>query len=107
MDEFEVEGIGHNLPFLSAVYDHREIHLAGDITTAFIAEEYPEGFEGVTLPDTDCCAAQLAAGAAAMRLVEIAAPGRRGPDHRFTVNRHDHAGGHDWVVSHRRSDIFR
>ncbi|MEJ2021399.1 MAG: acetyl/propionyl/methylcrotonyl-CoA carboxylase subunit alpha, partial [Maritimibacter sp.] len=49
LDGFEVEGIGHNLPFLSAVMDHPKF-TAGEMTTAFIAEEYPEGFEGVTLP---------------------------------------------------------
>ena len=27
--------------------------VAGEITTAFIAEEYPEGFQGVTLPERD------------------------------------------------------
>ena len=47
LDAFEVEGIGHNLPFLSAVMDHPRF-VAGDITTAFIAEEYPDGFSGVT-----------------------------------------------------------
>ena len=45
LDTFEVEGIGHNLPFLSAVMDH-ERFTSGNITTAFIEEEYPEGFEG-------------------------------------------------------------
>ena len=45
LDVFELEGIGHNIPFLSAVYDHDRFD-RGDITTAFIAEEYPEGFEG-------------------------------------------------------------
>jgi hypothetical protein len=43
LDSFEVEGIGHNLPFLSAVMDHPRF-VSGEITTAFIAEEYPEGF---------------------------------------------------------------
>ncbi|KJZ28766.1 acetyl-CoA carboxylase, partial [Paracoccus sp. S4493] len=38
LDAFEVEGIGHNLPFLSAVMDHPKF-VAGEITTAFIAEE--------------------------------------------------------------------
>ncbi len=46
LDSFEVEGIGHNLPFLSAVMDHPRF-VSGDITTAFIAEEYPDGFVGV------------------------------------------------------------
>ena len=48
LDSFEVEGIGHNLPFLSAVMDHPKF-ISGEMTTAFIAEEYPDGFEGVTL----------------------------------------------------------
>jgi len=46
LDAFEVEGIGHNLPFLSAVIDHPRFK-AGRLTTAFIAEEYPDGFQGV------------------------------------------------------------
>ncbi len=50
LDAFELEGIGHNLPFLSAVMDHPRF-VAGEITTAFIAEEWPEGFHGVDLPE--------------------------------------------------------
>jgi len=50
LDQFEVEGIGHNLPFLSAVMDHEKF-CTGDMTTAFIAEEYPDGFSGVTLDE--------------------------------------------------------
>jgi propionyl-CoA carboxylase alpha chain len=45
LDVFELEGIGHNIPFLQAVYDHDRF-IRGDITTGFIAEEYPDGFEG-------------------------------------------------------------
>src|SRR6056297_2357199 len=51
LDAFEVEGIGHNLPFLAAVMDHPRF-VSGEITTAFIAEEYPDGFDGV-VPDKD------------------------------------------------------
>jgi len=50
LDSFEVEGIGHNLPFLSAVMDHEKF-CSGNITTAFIEEEYPDGFAGVTISD--------------------------------------------------------
>ncbi|PYE43401.1 biotin carboxyl carrier protein /biotin carboxylase [Rhizobium sp. PP-F2F-G20b] len=49
LDDFEVEGIGHNLPFLSAVMQHDRFR-SGNITTAFIAEEFPDGFHGVA-PD--------------------------------------------------------
>jgi propionyl-CoA carboxylase alpha chain len=69
LDSFEVEGIGHNLPFLSAVMDH-PIFVAGTMTTAFIENEYPEGFEGVTLPEVQL--KRIAAATAAMhRVAEI------------------------------------
>ncbi|MEM6728665.1 MAG: acetyl/propionyl/methylcrotonyl-CoA carboxylase subunit alpha, partial [Pseudomonadota bacterium] len=69
LDAFEVEGIGHNIPFLSAVMDHPKFK-SGDITTAFIAEEYPEGFMGVEPPEKELL--QVAASAAAMhRVTEI------------------------------------
>ena len=48
LDTFELSGIGHNIPFLQAVYDHDRFE-RGDITTAFIADEYPEGFEGASV----------------------------------------------------------
>ncbi len=51
LDAFEVEGIGHNLPFLSAVMQHPKF-TSGDISTAFIAEEYPDGFAGVDPDET-------------------------------------------------------
>ncbi|MEO1533633.1 MAG: biotin/lipoyl-containing protein, partial [Pseudomonadota bacterium] len=41
----------HNLPFLAAVYDHPKF-ISGNISTAFIQEEYPDGFGGVEL-DTE------------------------------------------------------
>ncbi|TNF17721.1 MAG: acetyl/propionyl/methylcrotonyl-CoA carboxylase subunit alpha [Rhodobacteraceae bacterium] len=69
LDSFEVEGIGHNIPFLSAVMDHPKF-VSGEMTTAFIAEEYPDGFEGVTLDDT--ALRRIAATCAAMnRVAEI------------------------------------
>jgi len=48
LDGFELEGIGHNIPFLQAVMNHPRFR-SGDISTAFIEEEYPEGFEGASL----------------------------------------------------------
>jgi propionyl-CoA carboxylase alpha chain len=48
LDRFEIDGIGHNVPFLQAVMDHPRWQ-SGDISTAFIAEEYPDGFAGVAL----------------------------------------------------------
>jgi propionyl-CoA carboxylase alpha chain len=45
LDQFELEGVGHNLDFLSAIMQHPRFR-AGNLTTGFIAEEYPDGFHG-------------------------------------------------------------
>ena len=45
LDQFVVDGISDNVDFLSALMQHPR-YREGDITTGFIAEEYPEGFEG-------------------------------------------------------------
>ena len=45
LDQFEIDGVGHNIDFLSAIMQHPRFR-SGDITTGFIAEEYPEGFSG-------------------------------------------------------------
>ncbi|WP_406870133.1 acetyl/propionyl/methylcrotonyl-CoA carboxylase subunit alpha [Thioclava sp. 'Guangxiensis'] len=92
LDRFEVEGIGHNLPFCAAVMDH-ERFISGNITTAFIAEEYPEGFEGVTL-GADMLK-QVAASVAAMeRVAEIRRTRISG-----TLGNHERKVGDDWVVT--------
>jgi propionyl-CoA carboxylase alpha chain len=92
LDRFEVEGIGHNLPFLSAVMDHPKF-VSGDMTTAFIEEEFPEGFQGVALDEATL--RKIAACAAAMyRVGEIRdarVSGRMG--------NHERAVGSDWVIS--------
>ncbi|WP_136656629.1 acetyl/propionyl/methylcrotonyl-CoA carboxylase subunit alpha [Nitratireductor sp. XY-223] len=77
LDHFEVEGIGHNIPFLSAVMDHDRFR-SGNITTAFIAEEYPEGFHGV---EADCqTAADLCAVAAVLDAIEAERRARTASD---------------------------
>ncbi|MBA3880053.1 MAG: acetyl/propionyl-CoA carboxylase subunit alpha [Sphingobium sp.] len=45
LDAFEISGPGHNIDFLSAIMQHPRFR-SGNITTGFIAEEYPEGFHG-------------------------------------------------------------
>jgi propionyl-CoA carboxylase alpha chain len=44
LDAFTIEGIRHNIPFLAAVMQHPRWR-AGKLSTAFIAEEFPRGFE--------------------------------------------------------------
>jgi propionyl-CoA carboxylase alpha chain len=43
LDAFVVDGIRHNVPFLSALMAHPRWR-AGKLSTGFIAEEFPEGF---------------------------------------------------------------
>ena len=45
LDAFELEGVGNNIDFLSALMQHPRFR-AGELTTGFIAEEYPDGFAG-------------------------------------------------------------
>ena len=45
LDQFRIEGLGHNIDFVSAIMQHPRFR-SGDLTTGFIAEEYPEGFHG-------------------------------------------------------------
>jgi propionyl-CoA carboxylase alpha chain len=92
LDSFEVEGIGHNLPFVAAVMDHPKF-MSGDMTTAFIAEEYPEGFQGVTLGGEQL--RHVAAACAAMnRVAEIRRTRVSG-----RLDNHERRVGSDWSVA--------
>ena len=48
LDAFTLAGIRHNIPFLSALMAHPRWR-EGRLSTAFIREEYPEGFHGAPL----------------------------------------------------------
>jgi propionyl-CoA carboxylase alpha chain len=51
LDRFEIEGLGHNIDFVSAIMQHPRFR-SGELTTGFIAEEYPDGFHGAaSTPD--------------------------------------------------------
>jgi propionyl-CoA carboxylase alpha chain len=45
LDAFQLDGVSDNIDFLSALLQHPRFK-AGELTTGFIAEEYPEGFTG-------------------------------------------------------------
>ena len=63
LDAFTIEGIRHNIPFLAAVMQHPRWR-AGKLSTAFIAEEFPRGFERT--PPKGAVARAIAAVAAAI-----------------------------------------
>ena len=92
LDRFEVEGIGHNVPFLSAVMDHPRF-VAGEITTAFIAEEFPDGFEGVRLDDDRL--REMAATVACMNAIAQLRRTRISG----ALDNHKRRVGRDWVVT--------
>tara|TARA_R100001244_G_scaffold96522_8_gene72359 strand:+ start:1267 stop:3237 length:1971 start_codon:yes stop_codon:yes gene_type:complete len=50
LNRFELIGPGHNIDFLSALMQHKRFR-EGNITTNFIAEEYPDGFHGAPASD--------------------------------------------------------
>ncbi|WP_020178207.1 acetyl/propionyl/methylcrotonyl-CoA carboxylase subunit alpha [Methylopila sp. M107] len=43
LDAFGIDGIQHNIPFLTALMEHPRWR-AGNLSTGFIAEEFPDGF---------------------------------------------------------------
>jgi len=98
LDAFEVEGIGHNIPFLSAVMDHPKF-CVGNITTAFIEEEYPDGFVGVDLP-IETLKTVAACAAAMYRLGEIRRTRVSG-----RMDNHERRVRDDWVVSLQGHDF--
>ena len=61
LDSFYIDGIRHNIPFLSSLMQH-ERWRSGNISTGFIKEEYPEGFSPL-----------VASGETARRIAAIAA----------------------------------
>jgi propionyl-CoA carboxylase alpha chain len=92
LDDFEVEGIGHNLPFLAAVMQQERFR-AGRLTTAYIAEEFPDGFSGVEPSDEQ--ARTLAAIAAFANLREQ----KRAVLISGVLANHPRSVGSDWVVT--------
>ncbi|HET9353085.1 MAG TPA: acetyl/propionyl/methylcrotonyl-CoA carboxylase subunit alpha, partial [Sphingomicrobium sp.] len=65
LDAFQIDGVADNIDFLSALLQHPRFR-EGNLTTGFIAEEYPEGFTGA--PADEQLMTDLAALAAIVEL---------------------------------------
>ncbi|GAB2176841.1 acetyl-CoA carboxylase biotin carboxylase subunit [Dongia sp. agr-C8] len=91
LDAFYIRGLNHNIPFLSALAGHPRFQ-AGRLSTAFIAEEFSDGFHGVT-PDPDSTADLVAVIATVHHLYERRAHARA-PHFQAKGSK---VGG-DWVV---------
>ena len=46
LEDFHIEGLGHNVPFLAAVMDQPRFQ-SGKLSTNYIVDEFPDGFAGV------------------------------------------------------------
>ncbi len=62
LDAFYIDGIRHNIPFLSALMHHPRWR-KGDLSTGFIAEEFPQGFSA-RAPEGNAARCIAAVGAA-------------------------------------------
>jgi len=81
LEDFHIEGVGDNTPFLSAVMDQARFAL-GELSTDYIPEEFPAGFHGLAptpwqedLIAATACAMHRTLSARALRLVDgLASP---------------------------------
>ncbi|MCZ6861500.1 MAG: acetyl/propionyl/methylcrotonyl-CoA carboxylase subunit alpha [Alphaproteobacteria bacterium] len=65
LDAFRIRGVSHNIGFLAALVEHPRFR-EGALSTNFIAEEYPDGFDGGDL-SADALVRLSAVAAAAQR----------------------------------------
>ena len=91
LDSFVVDGIEHNIPFLAALMQHPRWR-EGRISTAFIAEEYPDGFAPI-VPDSEekAVLASIATAVELLRRDRLDRLGGRLAPHSGALKR-------DWVV---------
>ena len=105
LDAFTIEGIRYNIPFLAALMQHKRFQ-AGRISTAFIKEEYREGFRPAA--PTKASAPVLAAVAAAVNHVltdrKRRIPGQRGDSVLRQRRRVVRLGEAEMVVEIERDD---
>ena len=76
LEDLHLEGLGHNTPFLSAVMDQPRFQ-EGRLSTGYIAEEFPDGFNG--LPASPRQLDLMTAAACAMQRVQARRNGRTHP----------------------------
>ena len=85
LDEYVIRGVQHNTPFLRSCLNNPRF-LSGDLTTAFIEEEFPDGYSGEVLSELSqqnlrtiiaamycrdqSCAAQVDGGASSLACVD-------------------------------------
>ena len=91
LNGFVIRGISSNIPFQAALMQHPRFQ-AGNFTTAFIAEEYPQGFNASDVPHDDPALLLSVAAFVHRRYIDCAAKvSGQLPGHELQV-------GDEWVV---------
>jgi len=68
LEDTYLEGVGHNVPFLAAVMDQQRFR-SGELSTRYITDEFPDGFDGTPVAGTGRDA--MMAAALAMKAVQV------------------------------------
>ena len=97
LDAYYIRGVSHNISFLNALIAHPRF-IRGELTTNFIAEEYPDGFFAEDVPQADPALAIVIAAATYRRQMDRAALlSGQVPSHERRVPR-------DWVAVINRQE---
>ena len=91
LDNYYIRGVSHNISFLNALIAHPRFG-RGELTTNFIAEEYPDGFSAADVPQND---PSLAVSIAA---IINCAQMDRATKLSGQLKSHERVVGDDWVV---------
>ncbi|MBI5941824.1 MAG: acetyl/propionyl/methylcrotonyl-CoA carboxylase subunit alpha [Caulobacterales bacterium] len=78
LEDFHIEGLGQNIPFLAAVMDQERFR-SGKLSTSYIVDEFPNGFDGTT-PTPHQVDLLTVAGVAMHRVLTRRAGGSDRPD---------------------------
>ena len=91
LDAYYIRGVNHNISFLNALMVHPRF-VAGELTTNFIAEEFPDGFNADLVPQTNPAIATVVAAAVHQKY------GERAAQISGQMQGHEYEIATDWVV---------
>jgi propionyl-CoA carboxylase alpha chain len=92
LDRYFIRGINHNIDFLAAIMAHPRFIAGENVTTGFIAEEYPDGFHGA--PVAPATRRAIIAAAGVVQAIEA----ERAQLIDGQLSGHGAEYGEDWVV---------
>ena len=91
LDNYYIRGVNHNISFLNALMVHPRF-IAGDLSTNFIADEFPDGFNADLVVQADPAIALVVLGAVNQLEEERASLLSN------QLTGHEHVANRDWVV---------